>query len=103
MSRAKQRDVKIVLIAGREYHYRPGSDSYRYQQFFLDALTSERIPAAVRIIDLATLVSKHIERTGEGLFHPHDGHLNSRGHEAVAGLLRSAVVSVETNDISDRK
>ncbi len=83
--------LQIVLMPGQSFVISPGSLSAPVQDFFRQEILANRSRWGVPIHDLAGHLRNEYERTGEMLYHPHEGHLNKRGHQVVVKGVKSAL------------
>jgi len=93
-------ELRVFVLAGRSFVEEPGSLSAQYQQFFAESVLQACRAQAVPAYHVATELAAEFQRRGERLYHPHDGHLNRRGHEVVcrtvAEVLATAHAAVST-------
>lgn len=90
--------LKVVLMPGQSFIEQPGTYSAAFQEYFRKAITSEENNMRVQVIDLASRLRTWRETKGGPLFHPNEGHLNPKGNEAVAELLKQ-VMADRASDI----
>lgn len=80
-------ELRIVLMPGQSFVTTPRTLTAPVQDFFRQDILSNQARLGVPVLDLSGFLRKRFEEGGESLFHPHEGHLNRRGHEAVAEFL----------------
>lgn len=83
--------LDVVLMPGRSYVEMPRSLSAAFQEELWRQILARRADLPGAPIDLATPLRDRYATGGEQLFHPHEGHLNPAGHQAVAELLGGAL------------
>jgi hypothetical protein len=74
-------------MPGKSFVERPESVSAHFQSYLRQRLLKQSDALNLTILDLAGHLQNFYEREGIKLFHPHEGHLNSEGHRAVADFL----------------
>jgi hypothetical protein len=81
----------LALLPGRSFVEDPGGYSAQYQEFLRQQLIQRASANQIAVTDLAVPLRKRFEADSAALFHPHDGHLNGRGHAEVAALLHQSL------------
>lgn len=90
---ARDVELTLVLLAGRSFVESPDSLSAAFQDEFRRQILARRADIRVPVLDIATPMARLYAESGNSLFHPHEGHLNRAGHEAVATLLGATIRS----------
>lgn len=77
----------IALLPGRSYIENEEGYSFLYQDYLRREVIRRAAEHQIDTIDLASELRKYYEQHAEPLYHPHDGHLNRRGHQLLGRLL----------------
>lgn len=93
--------LKLVLMPGQSFIEQPGTYSATFQEYFRKAIVSEENNLRVQVIDLASRLRTWRKNKREPLFHPNEGHLNPKGNQAVAELLKQALADRASDIKSD--
>jgi lysophospholipase L1-like esterase len=83
--------LTLVLMPGRSFVEAPDSLSAAFQDELRRQILARQAELGAPLLDIATPLAVLYANSGETLFHPHEGHLNPEGHQAVAELLLGAL------------
>ena len=77
----------LVLLAGRSFVERPGSNSAQFQDFFRQRVAAAARRQRVAVIDLAAHLKRYSREKDVRLFYPNEGHLTPAGNRVAAAFL----------------
>ncbi len=95
-SLCRENDTKLVLVllAGRSFVERPGSNSAQFQDFFRRRLADSAHRHGVAVIDLAKHLKRYNQERDVQLYYPNEGHLTPEGNRVSAAFLARRIDGV---------
>jgi lysophospholipase L1-like esterase len=86
--------LTLVLLAGRSFVERPGSNSAQFQDFFRQRITAAAGKHGIAVIDLAAYLKRYSRENKSSLFYPNEGHLTPEGNRVTAEFLARRIAEV---------
>ncbi|WP_198262955.1 SGNH/GDSL hydrolase family protein [sulfur-oxidizing endosymbiont of Gigantopelta aegis] len=88
----QQTSLSIAILPGRSYVVTPDSYAAIFQEYVRKYVIDLSTSLQINTIDIATLLRKKYEAGQTQLFHPNEGHLTSKGHGIVAGIIQKELI-----------
>lgn len=85
--------LMLVLMGGRSFVERPGSNSAQFQDFFRRRITTAARKMGIPVIDLAAHLKRYSRENKARLFYPNEGHLNPEGNRVAAQYLAQKIAA----------
>ncbi len=94
LCRRKDARLVLVMIAGRSFVERPGSNSAQFQDFFRRRLAAAAHHRGIAVIDLAEHLKRYSHEKDVRLYYPNEGHLTPEGNRVSAAFLARRIDEV---------
>ncbi len=94
LCRENDAQLVLVLLAGRSFVERPGSNSAQFQDFFRRRLADSAHRHGIAVIDLAEHLKRYSRERDVRLYYPNEGHLTPEGNRVSAAFLARRIDEV---------
>jgi len=94
LCRRNEARLVLVLLAGRSFVERPGSNSSQFQDFFRRRLADTARRHGIAVLDLAAHLKRYSHEKDVRLYYPNEGHLTPEGNRVAAAFLARRIDEV---------